>query len=700
MGKKYLSEMNFPEASTIYCFSSTRTLTLFKVLYPEKADAFLSLRELMLKLGFALPSESEHKLAFTSLLPHEIRVEEKEAELFYDTIQTLREALILRSEHVEHCFSLLAPSKKNTLLKNIFINYLNSPLSHDLAEVVWQLTGELTEKKRSIDFPLVFVTESSDSYLFTTLCEKFPTIYPWQVLGEKNIPSGSLQFGSQSESLLGFTENLKLWNKNKQENQKLWIPFFGDEKELEYLQFYLDSQSITYRSFFENKEKSNDSEFSLFLKNLRRNKTLPLKERLELNQTYLLKKSAPLDEAKEMDTKPSTTETLGEPTAYLYPFQVLTPEADATIIGYCPSSFLSGESSEILFTESELESLFQGGFPLPRRSKIIEFRKRMLENAVEQGNTIYTSIGKQSLSSETEAKPIALHFESTEVKEKYDADVKINRLSATQLETYSQCPAKYFFLNRLRMRAPLSFKDSYALVLGQTVHLALETSCKEKFPFTLEELNTHYANALKEYLPEDESSASHQTILNSQFKLIADRAMVLEKTLTEQFGEGSPILIEDSFELEIEGLKFTGKIDRVDLRDGKIVILDYKTGNVDFTPEHIRKGANFQALLYILAVEKKLNKPLSGMLFYDLKQGELKRGLLIEEEVSKEAKKSITRGHTLSLEKFEALKADGINQIKLLAQKMNSGVFAPEPSQDKCGYCEARLMCRKAYGYV
>lgn len=692
--KKFLNVTNPQEAKPLFCFSSESTLTLVKALYPEQSASFLSLRELMLHLGYSLPSICEHELAFHSLLPSNCSPEE--AHTLYQTIQALRESLVIKKEHAEHCFSQLAESKKNTNLKSILFAYLNSPLTHDLAQVTWQCIGELKEKKRKLDFPLYFISEASESFLFSTLSENYPRLNPWEIFPKVTPTQGALYFGSHSETLLGFKAALKNWKK-EQNYLQLWIPFHAGEKELEYLKFLLNAEHIAYKSFFEEKMKEAPSAQSLALEAVRKDKNIPLKERLQLSQKMLQKKNG---EASPSLGTQSTPQDISTPVAFLYPFQVLTPPSTASVIGVCDSSYLKGEPSSLLFSDAELESLFQAGFPLIRRSKTIEQRKLALENASTQNHKIYTSLPKQGLSLSIAPQSIALTYEELSSDEKYQADVKINRLSATQLETYSQCPAKYFFLNKLRMRAPLTFKDTYALVLGQTVHLALENSCKTKFPFTLEELNEHYTKALKEYIPEEESSESHTTILNAQFKLISDRVIALEKTLQEQFGEGKPIFIEEAFELDIEGLKFTGKIDRVDLREGKLVILDYKTGNVDFTPEHIRKGENFQALLYLLAIEQKSMAPISGMLFYDLKQGELRRGVLIEEEVSKETKKTVTRGHTLPLEKYETLKKDGVDQIKRLAERMNSGDFTPNPSTDKCNYCEARIMCRKAYGYV
>src|SRR5262249_59653224 len=101
---------------------------------------------------------------------------------------------------------------------------------------------------------------------------------------------------------------------------------------------------------------------------------------------------------------------------------------------------------------------------------------------------------------------------------------------------------------------------------------------------------------------------------------------------------------------------------------------------------------------YWLAVEQMGLRP-AGMLFYDLKKGEVRRGILVEEEVPPEAKKAITRGHTLTASNWEDLKEEGIQRIHELADRIDRGEFDPRPTTAVCGSCEFSSLCRRAHGY-
>ena len=96
--------------------------------------------------------------------------------------------------------------------------------------------------------------------------------------------------------------------------------------------------------------------------------------------------------------------------------------------------------------------------------------------------------------------------------------------------------------------------------------------------------------------------------------------------------------------MDIEGFQFSGKMDRITQRnDGSLLLIDYKTGRVTFSPNHIILSKHFQALLYFISLKTIDHAPCSGVLFYDLKEGELRRGLFREDLISKELKQKLTQ---------------------------------------------------------
>jgi ATP-dependent helicase/DNAse subunit B len=275
-------------------------------------------------------------------------------------------------------------------------------------------------------------------------------------------------------------------------------------------------------------------------------------------------------------------------------------------------------------------------------------------------------------------------------------------LSATQLENYARCPAQYYFSNRLKLRPQLAGDSAYALRFGQATHLALENFFKHPVSVTPEEmphlLNYEFEKALTEIAPGLVKTGASHVILTENFRKLAQKVPRLEARLRELFAASTPIAIERGFRIPVEGFEVTGKIDRVDrVSNGAVLVLDYKTGSVDFSPNHMSNGSNFQALLYLIAAGRDFSEPMAGILFYDLKKGELRRGVVKEEFLSAPAKKLLTRGHALNEAAYQMLLQEGLKHLTNLANQIAAGEFAPTPTPAVCDYCEYPVYCRKAY---
>jgi RecB family exonuclease len=272
----------------------------------------------------------------------------------------------------------------------------------------------------------------------------------------------------------------------------------------------------------------------------------------------------------------------------------------------------------------------------------------------------------------------------------------IATISATQLETYAQCPARAYFSFRLRLRASGDGDDRFSLLFGQATHTALEKffSQPEREPAQLPDF---FSAALAEKAPALSPDLPLSTMLRAQFARVSALVPELEKAVTAISGGAQPTFFERPFGLDIGGVRVRGTIDRIDrLPDGSLLVIDYKTGAVDFTPQHIAEGSHFQALIYALAAESLLSAPCAGVVFYDLKKGEIRRGWLREDRLPREAARLLTRGHVLAVEKFETLRAQGIERLQEIAAAMSQGNFEARPSAEVCGYCEFALLCRRS----
>ena len=79
-----------------------------------------------------------------------------------------------------------------------------------------------------------------------------------------------------------------------------------------------------------------------------------------------------------------------------------------------------------------------------------------------------------------------------------------------------------------------------------------------------------------------------------------------------------PIAVERMFNIDIEGVKLRGFIDRVDkLQNGKLSILDYKTNKELFTVDDLKK--DLQLTLYQLAAQRLWQLPVEKLTLYHLR---------------------------------------------------------------------------------
>jgi RecB family exonuclease len=164
---------------------------------------------------------------------------------------------------------------------------------------------------------------------------------------------------------------------------------------------------------------------------------------------------------------------------------------------------------------------------------------------------------------------------------------------------------------------------------------------------------------------------------------------------------GPGTLAEQPFEFSFSAeLAVRGRIDRLDKTEsGANLILDYKTGSVDFSPEQIKRGKHFQALVYALAAEAR-GEPAAGVLFYDLKKSEVRRGLVRQSQLAHTAKKALTRGHCLTDGQWDELLTQGREHIDALGAALRAGDFRATPSAAACEYCEFGTHCRSRFGWT
>jgi len=318
---------------------------------------------------------------------------------------------------------------------------------------------------------------------------------------------------------------------------------------------------------------------------------------------------------------------------------------------------------------------------------------------------------------ELELKPLTVKYRNKTISFETEIPLTENKFvfthfSATQLETYKSCPAKYFYRYRGKLTPPEKLTDAWYKILGTLTHRCLELSAGNLIQF----LETSPDPAATKDFWQKERQKSWETSL-SEFPLemwtehplekswlehcflqFWNRFPGLEKMLNQTFGKRKVLGLEVPFEIKIGNANFRGKIDRIDeLESGRILVLDYKTGTVDFTPSHLTQD-HFQLPIYLLAVQKTFNKPLAGMLFYDLKANSLKRGLIDKASLLPNVASPFVRGHAVEEKAFFALLEQALENIQTTFEKVEKEDWTPAPSPENCRMCSYGNLCRVEEG--
>lgn len=391
---------------------------------------------------------------------------------------------------------------------------------------------------------------------------------------------------------------------------------------------------------------------------------------------------------------------LNYPAREIQPFSLLSPPPGHVWLAYCDASALQPTPGDNWLRSGELEQLHQAGFPLARpaeRKHRMNIAMQSLQDRHPTRRWLFTSLDKAQLPANV--RTVGLPDRKAgpaRAESPTQLTLPPRPFSATQLETYVRCPSQYFFSNRLRLQRKDQPDRTFPLLFGQAVHRALEESLKENQP----DLKLCFEKALREVAPILTPEDPLWWIFSENFAQLSQRFYTLEKQLREMLGPLTPKAFEQPFEIEIEGVTIKGVIDRIDNHEQGLLLLDYKTGTVSFTPNHMGAGENFQALLYLVAAEKVFDRPCLGLIFYDLKKGEVRRGVLLADRVPSEAKAFMTRGHILPPEKYDELRGQGLEHLRRIASEIRAGNFAPTPSAEVCGYCDYASLCQKGMGYA
>ncbi|MEI6091748.1 MAG: PD-(D/E)XK nuclease family protein [bacterium] len=151
--------------------------------------------------------------------------------------------------------------------------------------------------------------------------------------------------------------------------------------------------------------------------------------------------------------------------------------------------------------------------------------------------------------------------------------------------------------------------------------------------------------------------------------------------------------------VEIGGLKFRGKIDRVELTNTaqdeiEFRIADYKSSKASTSiPSKIENIEALQLPIYMLAMQKLFEE------CYDIKPNPAGGLYYVFKPIYDDSKKSISSFEFYNLNykivKEEDFPAKINNKIIEIKTDIESGIFPITPSTDSCNFCKMNNLCRK-----
>lgn len=172
-------------------------------------------------------------------------------------------------------------------------------------------------------------------------------------------------------------------------------------------------------------------------------------------------------------------------------------------------------------------------------------------------------------------------------------------LSNSSLSTFKQCPRKYYYEYVLRL--PRKPKDYFTL--GTFVHYVLELFYKSLIKDRTQKLS----ELMKICFIQARSETPEATPL-----ILADAKSMLQDYLVRVIAHQKlpkDMALENKFNIEINGIRLTGVIDRIDFGEGgEIVVIDYKTGKKAKSAKDFAE--DLQLPLYTMAVQQIYNATL------------------------------------------------------------------------------------------
>ena len=265
---------------------------------------------------------------------------------------------------------------------------------------------------------------------------------------------------------------------------------------------------------------------------------------------------------------------------------------------------LSGETLLESSLYKQLKKIYNF-IPLPISEYISDDDYYLMGGLLSDKTTLNTHIHHYL---ETKNQPILLSKEIVE-------NLYSPTLSVSQIETYNKCPFLYFIQYGLRL-SPIKEQKLLPNELGSLVHYVLSINIDDDQDIDM---------IVDQYIENDESLKQkiNSSYINQYFIKQLKKDLVITLNVLKRQLEISDFKVfakERKVDDEIAGMHFKGFVDRIDIYNNAIAIIDYKSSDKDIDFNLAMQGFNIQMLLYLKMVTQKYHKDPGAVLYFNTKK--------------------------------------------------------------------------------
>lgn len=210
---------------------------------------------------------------------------------------------------------------------------------------------------------------------------------------------------------------------------------------------------------------------------------------------------------------------------------------------------------------------------------------------------VFEALGDDALSAEQKPKISQLSFLDYQAKDEVEtADRQkphIDYLSYSQIETFRICPLHYKLSYIYKVFTPPTSSQSF----GNSFHITLKNFYEEVARGKRPNISLLEKILEENWINEGYLNRAHE-------KRSLEKARGFLKIFLDKYYDSKiiPVAMEQPFTIKLANLSVGGKIDRIDERDNKLYVYDYKTGANALTQKEADN--NLQLSIYALAAIK------------------------------------------------------------------------------------------------